>query len=144
MDDILRPLKNQLMELKLKHLAAQLDDFMLTASCSDKPYVEMLQDFLAVEILKRRSVSMDKRLRMANLPTFDTPLDLETLRGLIKQLGYGAWLLHEPELLALVAQYNARLDAPEVLIGERRDASFSVPPHAPHGQNPKLAPCIRA
>lgn len=78
MDDILRPLKNQLMELKLKHLAAQLDDFMLTASCSDKPYVEMLQDFLAVEIRQRRSVSMDKRLRMANLPTFDTPLDLET------------------------------------------------------------------
>ena len=55
-----------------------------------------------------------------------SPLDLETLRGLIKQLGYGAWLLHEPELLALVAQYNAQLEAPEVLIGERRDASFSV------------------
>ena len=71
MDDMLRPLKNQLLELKLKHLAAQLDDFMLTASCSDKPYAELLQDFLAVEIRQRRSVSMDKRLRMANLPTFD-------------------------------------------------------------------------
>ena len=77
MDDVLRPLKNQLLELKLKHLAAQLDDFMLTASCSDKPYAELLQDFLAVEIRQRRSVSMDKRLR-SNLPTFDTPLDLET------------------------------------------------------------------
>ena len=78
MDDMLRTLKNQLLELKLKHLAAQLDDFMLTASCSDKPYAELFQDFLAVEIRQRRSVSMDKRLRLANLPTFDTPLDLET------------------------------------------------------------------
>lgn len=78
MDDALRPLKNQLMELKLKHLAAQLDDFMMTASCSDKPYAELLQDFLTVEIRQRRSVSMDKRLRMANLPTFDTPFDLES------------------------------------------------------------------
>ena len=78
MDDMLRTLKNQLLELKLKHLAAQLDDFMLTASCSDKPYAELLQDFLAVEIRQRRSVSMDKRLRLANLPTFDTKLDLET------------------------------------------------------------------
>lgn len=50
---------------------------MLAASCSDKPYAELIQDFLAVEIRQRRSVSKDNRLRMANLPTFDTPLDLE-------------------------------------------------------------------
>lgn len=77
MDDMLATLRSQLLELKLKYLAAQLDDFMLTASCSDKPYAELLHDFLDVEIRERRAASMDKRLRMANLPTFDTPLDLE-------------------------------------------------------------------
>lgn len=77
MEDALRPLRNQLLELKLKHLAAQLDDFMLTASCSDKPYAELLQDFLSVEIRQRRSVSMEKRMRMSNLPIFDTPLNLD-------------------------------------------------------------------
>lgn len=76
MDDALRPLKNQLLELKLKHLAARLDDAMLAASCSDKPYAELLQEFLAVEIRQRRSRSMDKRLRLANFPAFDKPLDL--------------------------------------------------------------------
>ena len=77
MDDTLRPLKNQLMELKLKHLVAHLDEALLTASCSDKPYAEILQEFLAVEIRQRRAVSMAKRLRQANLPTFDKPLDLD-------------------------------------------------------------------
>ena len=78
MDDALRPLKNQLMELKLKHLAAHLDEAMLAASFSDKPYAEILQAFLGVEIHQRRTVSMAKRLRQANLPTFDKPLDLDS------------------------------------------------------------------
>jgi len=77
MDDTLRPLRNQLLELKLKYLAAQLDDFMLSTSCSDKPYADLLQEFLSVEICQRRTVSRDKRLRLANIPTFDTPLDLD-------------------------------------------------------------------
>ena len=71
MDDMLATLRSQLLELKIKDLAARLDDFMLTASCSDKPYTELLHDFLNVEIRERRAASMDKRLRMANLATFD-------------------------------------------------------------------------
>lgn len=76
MDDTLKLVKTQLLELKLKHLASQLDDVMLETSCSDKPYTELLQALLAVEIRHRRSNSMDKRLRMANFPAFDKPLDL--------------------------------------------------------------------
>lgn len=77
MDDTLKLVKTQLLELKLKHLAAQLDEVMLEASCSDKSYTELLQTFLAVEIRHRRSTSMDKRLRVANFPAFDKPLDLD-------------------------------------------------------------------
>lgn len=76
MDDSLRTLRNQLSELKLKHLVLQLDNVMLEHSCSDKSYAQFLQDILAVEIRQRRSLSMDKRLRYANFPTFDKPLDL--------------------------------------------------------------------
>lgn len=77
MDDSLNLLKKQLVELKLKHLATHLDDVLLSVSCSDKPYTEVLQEFLSVEIRQRRADSMARRLRQANLPTFDTPLDLD-------------------------------------------------------------------
>lgn len=77
MDDVLRPLKNQLVELKLKHLATHLDEALLAASCSDKPYAEILQEFLDVEISQRRAISLARRLRQANLPIFDKPLDLD-------------------------------------------------------------------
>lgn len=76
MDDSLKILKSQLTELKLKHLATRLDEVMLEASCSDKSYAQFLQELLAVEIRQRRALSMDKRLRYANFPTFDKPLDL--------------------------------------------------------------------
>lgn len=78
MDDLMHGLKNQLQELKLKYLAANLDEVLLAASCSDKPYAEILHDFLGVEISHRREVRMTRRLRQANLPTFDTPLDLDS------------------------------------------------------------------
>jgi DNA replication protein DnaC len=77
MDDTLRPLRNQLVELNLKHLADHLEDALLAASCSDKPYAELLHEFLDVEIRQRRTLSKDKRLRAANLPTFDKPLNLD-------------------------------------------------------------------
>jgi DNA replication protein DnaC len=77
MDDSLNLLRKQLVELKLKHLAANLEDVLLAASCSDKPYADILQEFLGVEIRQRRVVSMARRLRQANFPTFDTPLDLD-------------------------------------------------------------------
>ena len=77
MDDSIHVLKKQLLELKLKHLAANLDEVLLAASCSDKPYAEILQEFLGVEIHQRRAARMTRRLRQANLPTFDTPLDLD-------------------------------------------------------------------
>jgi hypothetical protein len=40
--------------------------------------------------------------------------------------------------------HDNKFDLDKMLEPPFRDASFSVPPHAPHGQNPKLAPCIRA
>ncbi|MDO9534049.1 MAG: IS21-like element helper ATPase IstB [Bacillota bacterium] len=78
MDTSLQTLRKQLMELKLKHLAEHLGNFMLEASCSDKPYAQFMQEFLSLEIRHRRTMSMDKRLRYANFPSFDKPLDLNS------------------------------------------------------------------
>jgi DNA replication protein DnaC len=77
MDDSLKLLKSQLIELKLKHLAGKLDDMMLEAGSSDKSYSQIIQEFLAVEIRQRRSLSIGKRLRYAGFPSFDKPLDLD-------------------------------------------------------------------
>lgn len=71
-------IKNQLKELKLKHLAENLDDFILETSNQEKTYIQFLQDALNLEVEHRRKVSMDKRLRYANLPVFDKALDLNT------------------------------------------------------------------
>jgi len=76
MEDALQPLRAQLRELKLKHLAEQLDRYMLEVSCSDKPYAQLLQEFFALEIGHRRRIGMENRLRHANLPVFDKALDL--------------------------------------------------------------------
>lgn len=76
MADNLKDLRSQLKELKLKHLAENLDDFILERSNQDKPYSQFLQEALNVEIQQRRKVNMDKRLKYANLPIFDKGLDL--------------------------------------------------------------------
>ncbi len=54
MNDSLTILKNQLKELKLKHLAAQIDQIILESRGVDKSYSEYLQDVLAIEIEQRR------------------------------------------------------------------------------------------
>ena len=76
MADNLKDLRSQLKELKLKHLAEKLDDFILETSNQEKPYSQFLQEALNVEIQQRRKVSMDKRLKYANMPIFDKGLDL--------------------------------------------------------------------
>ncbi len=76
MADNLKDLRSQLKELKLKYLAEKLDDFILETSNQEKPYSQFLQEALNVEIQQRRKVSMDKRLKYANMPIFDKGLDL--------------------------------------------------------------------
>lgn len=76
MDDKLKDLRNQLKELNLKHLAIKLDDFICDTSHHEKSHAQFLNEALNVEIRQRRQVSMDKRLRYANLPCFDKALDL--------------------------------------------------------------------
>jgi DNA replication protein DnaC len=76
MADTMKDLRSQLKELKLKHLAEKLDDFILETSNQEKPYSQFLQEALNVEIQQRRKVSMDKRLKYANMPIFDKGLDL--------------------------------------------------------------------
>jgi len=75
MDD-LTAIKQQLKELKLRHLAANLDELMMNLACSDKSYADILTEVLAYEIRQRRSLSLSQRLKYANFPTFDKPLDL--------------------------------------------------------------------
>lgn len=69
-------IKPLLAELKLKFIAETLDEIMLDTSASDKPYSEYLYDLLDMEIQHRRSLAIEKRLRVANFPTFDKHLDI--------------------------------------------------------------------
>ena len=78
MEDIQQTLRAQLRELKLKHLAENLGEYMMAVSCSDKPYAQLLQELLAVEIVHRRRMSMENRLRYANFPIFDKSLDINS------------------------------------------------------------------
>lgn len=90
MTDNLKDLRNQLRELKLKHLAENLDDFILETGQQEKPYPQFLQEALNIEIKQRRKINMEKRLKYANLPTFDKGLDLNAFdfgkrRGVTKR-----------------------------------------------------------
>lgn len=76
MDDNIKNLKSQLKELNLKYLATKLDDFICEPSHHEKSHAQFLQEALYVELSQRRQVSMDKRLKYANLPSFDKALDL--------------------------------------------------------------------
>lgn len=76
MDKQLSIIKAQLLELNLKHLAGQLDCFMLESSSLEKSYSQFLQEALQLELNQRRKVNIDKRLRYANLPVFDKDLDI--------------------------------------------------------------------
>ena len=77
MDDSLKALKTQLVTLNLKHLLAQLENVALDTRHSEKSHIQFLQDVLDVEILQRRQLGMEKRLRCANFPTFDKPIQLD-------------------------------------------------------------------
>jgi len=76
MDDNLKNLKSQLNELKLKHLADKLDDFITEIAPKEKTYAQVLEEALALEISQRRLISVNKRLRYANFPVFDKTLEL--------------------------------------------------------------------
>lgn len=77
MKDQVQILKNQLNELKLRHLAASIEQILLDSRGLDKPYSQYLQDVLSVEIEKRRENGIKKRLKAAGLPVFDKHLDLD-------------------------------------------------------------------
>ena len=60
-------------------------------------------------------------------PASDRPLiDLDSLRMLLIQSGYGKHALQEEALATLVERYNATKDDFELVIGECRDASFTL------------------
>ena len=48
MENNLKQLKKQFKELKLKHLATQYDDFILSACNKDKPNTQFLMDALEI------------------------------------------------------------------------------------------------
>lgn len=69
----------------------------------------------------------ERRLAASILPSSERPtLDLDTLRGLLKQAGYGQWQLSEEALVTLVESYNSPIPEIELPIGECRDASFTL------------------
>ncbi len=69
----------------------------------------------------------DKRLMASLFPSSErASLDLDSLRALLAQAGFGKWLLAEESLLALIAQYGDQSSAFEVQVGECRDASFAL------------------
>ena len=70
-------LKTKLQELKLKHLATQVEDCILDTCLTQKPNSQFLEEILDIELKYRRRVGMDKRLRVANLPSFDKEMDLD-------------------------------------------------------------------
>lgn len=66
-------------------------------------------------------------LRVAIQPHPDRPaLDVDRLRGLLHEAGYGDWFLFEEALTLLVERYNLPVDEFEVLAAERLDGSFSL------------------
>ena len=53
-------------------------------------------------------------------------LDIDTLRDLLAQAGYGGWFQLEESIAALVQRYNAAENDFSLQIAERRDGSFSL------------------
>ena len=67
------------------------------------------------------------RLEASIVPVEGRPLlDLETLRGLLAQAGYGEWPISDEVLNKLVSLYNSASAAFELPLGEIRDALFFV------------------
>ena len=54
------------------------------------------------------------------------PLDDKTLRDVLTQAGYGNWFLLEGALATFVARCNSMTSAFDVIVGERRDGSFTI------------------
>ena len=67
------------------------------------------------------------RLVASIVPVEGRPqLDLESLRGVLAQAGYGEWPISEEVLVKLVSLYNSVTSAFELPLGEIRDALFIV------------------
>ena len=81
-----------------------------------------MSDFFGLEFLQD-----DNRLVASIRPVEGRPiLDLESLRDLLEQSGYGKWQLLEETLAMLVERYNTATEAFELVLGERHEASFSL------------------
>jgi DNA replication protein DnaC len=78
MEDSLKTLRKHLMELNLKHLANDVDQFIMENAQKETSNVQFFQNALMIEIIKRRQISIDKRLKYANLPVFDKAFDLNS------------------------------------------------------------------
>lgn len=72
--------------------------------------------------------SENENLLLASVRPGSQPpmLDLEILRTLLADSGYGNWLLEEEALLTLLEAYNAASPLADLPIGQRRDASCTV------------------
>lgn len=67
----------------------------------------------------------DKRLIASLGPRSEPPaLDIEALRHLLAQSGYGNWYFADEALALLVERYKQPVDGIELPLGEARDASF--------------------
>lgn len=72
------------------------------------------------------SVSGDRLMATVPPASNRTQLDVDAVRRMLGEVGYGDWLLLEDAVAALVEHYNSRDGELEVAVAERRDASFSV------------------
>ena len=67
------------------------------------------------------------RLMASVHPVQDRPwLDLDGLRGMLADAGYESWPLHDEALTMLIERYNTSAADFEVVLGECRDASFTL------------------
>jgi len=69
----------------------------------------------------------DTRLVASLCPSEERPsLDMDALRALLTEAGYGKWQLLDDSLVALIGQYIAGKSDFEIQIGECHDASFTL------------------
>ena len=72
------------------------------------------------------SVSGDRLLATVPPASNRAQLDVDAVRRMLGEVGYGNWLVLEDAVAALVEHHNSCNDELEVAVAERRDASYSV------------------
>ena len=69
----------------------------------------------------------ENRLLATLQPPDERPvLDMDALRGALEKAGYGRWHFSEDALVTLVERYNTAVSVPELALGERLDAGFTL------------------